>query len=76
MIGCTRVRKQPIIALCYAFENELSFLTFGPGTVEGFMSGSLLSVKPGPLSFKEETIIINSKWVYSRHTDCRITYML
>ena len=32
MIGClrTRVRKQPIIAIYFEFENELMFLTSGP----------------------------------------------
>ena len=33
MIGClrTRIRKQPIIALYFEFENELKFYNLGPG---------------------------------------------
>ena len=33
MIGClrTRVRKQPIIVLYFELENELEFITSGPG---------------------------------------------
>ena len=40
MIGClwTRVRKQPIIALYFEFENELSFITSGPAYVLGPLS--------------------------------------